>query len=84
MAVRLTSLYVYVYRNKTRGTAWGATNMRTLSKLSGIPYNRLRYWFNSQNKDEVEYDKFSITRLQTDLIYNKTSKINFSTHRLLK
>ena len=71
MGERLTSRQIYVYTDKFRGITWGATNMRTLERKSGISYNKLRYWFYTQDKDEVEFDAFRITRLQTSMIFNK-------------
>jgi len=71
VAQRLTSRYIYVCRDMTRGHTWGATNMRTLSRKSGISYHRLRYWFNHRDKDEVEFDQYRITRLSTNMIFNK-------------
>ncbi len=71
MSKELTSRFLYIFRDKSRGVLWGATNMRTLSRKSRISYNRLRYWFYDQNKDGVEMDGFRIDRLPTSLIFNK-------------
>ncbi len=72
MSQRLTSRQIYIYKDKLRDIIWGATNMRTLSRKSAIPYNRLRWWFYHQDKNSVEFDEYRIDRLPTSLIYNKT------------
>jgi len=74
MADRLTGRYVFVYKDKRRGTLWGATNMATLARKSGISYPRIRYWFDTLNKDGVEFDLYRIDRLPRDLIFTKNDK----------
>lgn len=71
MGKELSSLFIYVYKDKFRGTIWGATNMRTLSRKSGIAYHKLRYWFHRQRKDTVEFDAYRIDRLPVSMIFNK-------------
>ncbi len=74
MAERLTSRYIYVYKNKFRGTVWGIADMRILERKSGIPYHWLRWWFGHQKKISVEFDGYRIDRLLTSMIFNKMSK----------
>ncbi|MFC2080861.1 hypothetical protein ACFLR8_01460 [Bacteroidota bacterium] len=74
MSKELSSRYLYIYKDKSRGSIWGATNMRTLSRKSGINYGKLRYWFDQQSKDGVEFDAFRIDRLLVSLIFNKADK----------
>jgi len=71
MKERITSRYIYVYRDRFRKVTWGATNMRTLERKSGIAYHKLRYWFDTQDRDEMEFDAFRITRLPVSMIFNK-------------
>lgn len=71
MSKELTSRYLYIYKDKFRGILWGATNMRTLSRKSGINYGKLRYWFEQQSKDGVEFDAFRIDKLLVSMIFNK-------------
>lgn len=73
MPLRLTSRYLYVYKDKFRGIVWGATNLRALSRKSGIPYGRLRWWFSDQDKDTVEFDDYRIDRLSTSMIFTKVT-----------
>jgi len=70
----ITSRFIYIYRDKFRGSIWGATNMRVLSRKSGIPYERIRYWFSRQRKNSMEMDGFRIDKLLTSLIFNKNDK----------
>ena len=74
MSKELTSRYIFVYKDKFRGVIWGATNMRTLSRKSGINYGKLRYWFDQQSMDGVEFDAYRIDRLPVSRIFNKADK----------
>lgn len=71
MSKELSSRFIYIYKDKFRGTIWGATNMRTLERKSGISYHKLRYWFDHQDKISVEFDAYRIDRLQVNMIFNK-------------
>ena len=70
----LSSQFIYIYKDKFRGSIWGATNMRVLARKSGIPYERIRYWFSRQRKNFMEMDGFRIDKMPTSLIFNKNDK----------
>ncbi len=76
----LSSRYVYVYKDKFRGSIWGATNMTKLAEKSGIKRDRIRYLFDKLDREDglnrstIEFDAFRIDRLPVSLIFNKNDK----------
>lgn len=71
--IRLYSRYLYIYRDKVGDFELGATDMRTFSRKTGIPYNRLRYWFVDLGLKNYDCDEFQIFRLETVMIFNRNS-----------
>ena len=71
--IRLYSRHLYIYRDKIGDLVMAATDLQTFSHRTGIPYQRLRYWFKRRKHKYYETDGFQVFRLDTAMIFNRNS-----------